>query len=64
MQINIFASCEVLKILLSLHSLFFGLALVCLKISNVFLCDFYYFFAETEDALAKLIFFMANKCLS
>ena len=29
-----------------------------------FLCDFYYFFPETEDALAKLIFLVANKCLS
>ena len=42
-----------------------GLPLVCLKISKKFFCAiFIVFFAETEDALAKLIFLMANKCLS
>ena len=33
------------------------------KIFNAF-CAIFIFFAETEDALAKLIFLMPNKCLS
>ena len=47
-----------------LVQLFSNLPLVCLKIFNVFFVPFLLFFAEIEDALAKLIFLMANKCLS
>ena len=43
---------------------FFWFTISLFENIECFLCDFYYFFAKTEDALAKLIFLMANKCLS